>query len=71
MIATLEFSLPEEQEEHRYALAGVDLGAVIIDLDAELRTLQKHGGKGAVSVEVVRERLRVLLIDRDLSWVLG
>ena len=70
MMATLEFELPEEQDEHRHALAGVDIGSVIRDLDNELRTLQRHGGKGAVSVEVVRERLLALLIERDLSWVL-
>lgn len=67
--ATLEFQLPEEQEEHRYALAGVDLGAVIRQLDADLRTLEKHGIRGS-SAGAIRQRLRAILIERDLSWIL-
>ena len=70
MRATLEFNLPEDQEEHRYALAGVDLVAAIRALDADLRTLEKHGIRGS-SASAIRQRLAAILVDRDLSWILG
>lgn len=42
MKATLEFNLPEEEPEHRYALAGIDALILISDLEAEIRSKLKH-----------------------------
>lgn len=44
MKATIEFNLPEEQDEHAYALAGVDALIVIDELLNEIRTKLKYGG---------------------------
>jgi len=44
MKATLEFNLPEEQDDHAYALAGVDALLTIDDLLNEIRTKLKYGG---------------------------
>ena len=42
MKAILEFSLPEEQDDHKYALAGVDALLVISDLENEIRSKLRH-----------------------------
>ena len=42
MKATLEFSLPEEEPEHRYALAGVDALLLISDLENEIRAKLRY-----------------------------
>ena len=39
MKATLEFDLPEEEQEHRYALAGVDALLLLNDLEEAIREL--------------------------------
>lgn len=44
MKATIEFNLPEEQDDHAYALAGVDALIVIDELLNEIRTKLKYGG---------------------------
>jgi hypothetical protein len=42
MKATREFNLPEEQDDHAYALAGVDALLCIDDLFNEIREKLKH-----------------------------
>jgi uncharacterized protein YacL (UPF0231 family) len=42
MKAILEFDLPEEQDDHKYALAGVDALLVISDLGDEIRRKLKY-----------------------------
>lgn len=42
MKATLTFKLPEEEPEHRYALAGVDALILISDLENEIRSKLRH-----------------------------
>ena len=42
MTATLTFNLPEEEVEHKYALAGTDALLVIHDLDNEIREYLRH-----------------------------
>jgi hypothetical protein len=42
MKTTIEFNLPEEESEMRYALAGVDALIVISNIRAELRSAWKH-----------------------------
>lgn len=44
MKATLEFTLPEDQAEHSYALAGADALLLIDDILSEIRDKLKHGG---------------------------
>jgi len=46
MKAILEFDLPEDQDDHAYALAGTDALLVIDDLLNEIRTKLKYGGGG-------------------------
>ena len=43
MIATLQFTLPEEEPEHKYALAGLDALLTIEDILNEIRSFFKHG----------------------------
>jgi hypothetical protein len=42
MKAILEFSLPEEQDDHAYALAGLDALLVINDLEQEIRSKLRY-----------------------------
>ena len=42
MKAILEFNLPEEEPEHRYALAGIDALLLINDLENEIRSKLRH-----------------------------
>jgi uncharacterized protein YggL (DUF469 family) len=44
MKAILEFNLPEEQDDHAYALAGVDALLCIDDLFNEIRNKLKYDG---------------------------
>jgi hypothetical protein len=40
--ATLEFNLPEQEWDFKYALSGLDALLTINDLDQELRSAMKH-----------------------------
>ena len=42
MKAILEFNLPEEQDDHKYAMSGVDALLVIDDLENEIRSKLKY-----------------------------
>jgi hypothetical protein len=42
MKAILEFNLPEEQDDHKYALSGVDALIVISDLENEIRSKLRY-----------------------------
>jgi hypothetical protein len=42
MRAILEFSLPEEQDDHAYALSGLDALLVISDLENEIRSKLRY-----------------------------
>lgn len=42
MKAILEFSLPEEQDDHKYALSGLDALIVISDLENEIRSKLRY-----------------------------
>ena len=42
MKAILEFNLPEEEPEHRYALAGIDALLLISDLENEIRSKLRY-----------------------------
>ena len=67
----LEFDLPEDSAEMRYAQAGFDALLVLNDFDQECRSLLKHGA-GAFAdldektIERVREWLRGESLRRNL-----
>lgn len=42
MKAILEFDLPEDQDDHAYALAGLDAILLINDLENEIRNKLRH-----------------------------
>jgi hypothetical protein len=42
MKAILEFSLPEDQDDHKYALSGLDALLVISDLENEIRSKLRY-----------------------------
>ena len=64
MKSILEFELPQDSAEMRYAQAGLDALLVLNDLDQECRSLLKHGaGAFADLDEKTVERLR--------EWVAG
>jgi len=43
MKATIEYQLPEEEHDMKYALAGVDALLVLDDIDNEIRSYLKYG----------------------------
>ena len=67
----LEFDLPEDSAEMRYAQAGFDALLVMNDFDQECRSLLKHGA-GAFAdldektIERVREWVRGEALRRNL-----
>lgn len=67
----LEFDLPEDSAEMRYAQAGFDALLVLNDFDQECRSLLKHGA-GAFAdldektLERVREWVRGEALRRNL-----
>lgn len=68
--ATLTFQLPEEQEEHDFALNGWRYKAALTDLDERLRGLSKHGtakDRREFSAERAREWLHEALETRGIS----
>jgi hypothetical protein len=64
---TLTFNIPEEREEMQYALHGVEYSIVLSDLDNWLRAMTKYQDIETVEVDKVRDKLRELLSERDLS----
>lgn len=67
--ATLEFQLPEESDEHRFAIRGADLYCAVAAYLETLRQMEKSGYQ--VTTEESRRLLAEALIERDLSWILG
>jgi hypothetical protein len=44
MKATLEFDYPEDERDHKYALAGLDALLLINDLENEIREMLRRDG---------------------------
>jgi hypothetical protein len=55
MRATLEFSLPDDEPEHRYALAGRDALIALEEIDNWARGKIKHGEISEESETLLRE----------------
>ena len=66
MKAILEFTLPDEQEDHLCALHGSKYLGILQDLDNELRAKLKYHDAGK-DVEEIRARLHALMDERGLS----
>lgn len=72
--AYLEFKLPEEEEEHRAAVDGLQLEFAITDLLQEFRQVIKYDGGDEVAsahAEKWRDRLLDILSSRALDWVIN
>jgi hypothetical protein len=71
MKGILEFDLPEDEAEMRYAQSGLDALLVLNDLDQECRSRLKHGA-GAFAdldektIERIREWVRGESVRRNL-----
>ena len=55
MKATLEFTLPDDEPEHRYALAGRDALIALEQIDNWARGILKHGEPGDEGERLLRE----------------
>ena len=73
MKATLEFNLPEEEQEHRDAIEGTSWKLAVWDLDQILRNALKHGSSGLcedsrdATLEYIRNELHNTLDYHKLS----
>jgi hypothetical protein len=70
--ATLEFNLPEEEQEHRDAIEGTMWKLAVWDLDQILRDALKHGcdqceDKRDAAFEHIRKELHTILEYHKLS----
>ena len=68
MKATLEFTLPDEQDEHRTAVDAWKYRAVLDDLCNHLRRIYKHGDdeNRAEFAHEIREKISELLTENEL-----
>lgn len=69
MKATLEFDLPEDEPDHRYALAGRDALLALDAIDQWARGILKHGEPGREAREHL-EHLRKHLVPHELTELL-
>ena len=60
MKAILEFALPDDEQEHRYALAGRDALIALEQIDEWARGKIKHGEIGEEAETLLRE-LRAMI----------
>ena len=70
MKATLEFDLPDDNEEYHMANKGSDMYSAMWDFSNYLRSIYKHGNdfKDAEdAVEKIRERFYEELSNEDIS----
>lgn len=55
MRATLTFSLPDEEPEHRAALQGREAKRVLWEIDQRLRAVLKHGSPSDETARLAEE----------------
>lgn len=69
MKATLEYTLPEEAEEHMSAMRGSLWKSLVFEYDQALRSKLKYGNPGddGPGLQVARDLLWDALKDADLS----
>ena len=70
MKATLEFNLPEEWDEHRVAVQGMDWQMVLFEIDQELRSTVKDedSEQNADYAQKIRDMIYEKMADRGLVW---
>jgi hypothetical protein len=70
MKATLEFELPEDQDNYMAASHGIDYALVCWDLDQKLREWLKHGNtfqSANDAIEKMREELRDIMFEHNVN----
>lgn len=69
--ATLSFKLPEEADDHKFAVNGKNWALAAWDLDQQLRNWLKYGSHGfktpEEAMEAVRAHLRQILEGYSIS----
>ena len=65
MKATLEFNLPEDQDEFNYATNAFNYYMALVEMDEWLRSEYKYNGKE--EMYEVREKLRQIILDNNVK----
>jgi mannose-6-phosphate isomerase-like protein (cupin superfamily) len=65
MKATLEFNLPEDQDDFNYANNGFKYYMALVEMDEWLRTEYKYNGKE--EMYEVREKLRQIIFENNVE----
>jgi hypothetical protein len=65
MKATLEFNLPEDNEDFNYATNGFNYYHALYEMDQWLRSEYKYNGKE--DMWEVREKLREIILDNNVK----
>jgi len=70
MKATLEFNLPDDEDQHLAAVKGMDWQMALWDVDQKLREIVKHGDDEtrAEWAQELRDFIYEQLNDRGLTW---
>ena len=65
MKATLEFNLPDDQDDFNYANNGFKYYMALVEMDEWLRTEYKYNGKE--EMYEVREKLREIILSNNVN----
>ena len=65
MKATLEFNLPEDQDNCNYATFGFNYYMALVEMDQWLRSEYKYNGKE--EMYEVREKLRQIIFENNVK----
>ena len=65
MKATLEFNLPEDQEDFNYATNGFNYYHALYEMDQWLRSEYKYNGKE--EMYEVRNKLRKIILENNVK----
>ena len=65
MKATLEFNLPDDQEEFNHATNGFNYYMALVEMDQWLRSEYKYNGKE--EMYEVREKLREIIFENNVK----
>jgi len=70
MKATLEFNLPEDQEQFNVAVKAMDWALLAWDIDQSLRTLLKYDSEktGEQTLEHIKEKLFDIMEEKGLQF---
>lgn len=68
MKAILEFNLPEDNAEHKWALNGFKWMSICHELDQWLRSAAKYEDRDTVTVDEVRARIHEEMEESGLSF---